>query len=222
VVYRTGERGEAARAASQAKILRAAARLFARKGYDATTMQDIVTDAGTSIGNVYFYFSNKEALLRSLVESSSNAMFDDAERHTRHLTNGPERVAAIIAFNTMTFLTTNRTMLGMLTSDSRLSVIRMLGDLAIQRWLPVLDDALPAWPPLERPAIAAAIWGVNRSIVEGIERGVIVMPTREAVAFMVRWTMRALGLTASRTERIVVSSLRFASRQLHTAQGNAR
>ena len=47
------------------------------------------------------------------------------------------------------------------------------------------------------------------------------MPTREAVAFMVRWTMRALGLTASRTERIVVSSLRFASRQLHTAQGNA-
>ena len=44
MVYRTTERGEAARAASQAKILRAAARLFARKGYDATTMQDIVTD----------------------------------------------------------------------------------------------------------------------------------------------------------------------------------
>jgi AcrR family transcriptional regulator len=221
MVYRTSERGEAARAASQTKILQAAAKLFARKGYDATTIQDIVTDAGTSIGNVYFYFSNKEALLWSLVESSSNAMFDDAERHTRHLTNGPERIAGIIAFNTMTFLTTNRKMLGMVTSDSRVTITRMLGDLAIQRWQPVLADALPDRPPLERSAIAAAIWGVNRSIVEGIERGVIEMPTRDAAAFMVRWTMRALGVSASRAERIVVSSLRFASRHLHTTKGNA-
>lgn len=218
MAYRTGERGEAARAASQAKILRAAERLFARKGYDATTMQDIVSDAGTSIGNAYFYFSNKEALLRSLVESSSNAMFDEAERLTAHLA-GPERIAAIIAFNTMSFLTTERRMLGMLTSDSRLTVIRMLGDLAIQRWQPVLSEALPEWPPLERPALAAAIWGVNRSIVEGIARGVIVMPTREAIAFMIRWTMRALGLSPSRTDRIVASSLRFASRQLQ--KGNS-
>lgn len=41
-------------------ILRAAARLFVKKGYEATTMQDIVRAANTSIGNVYFYFENKE------------------------------------------------------------------------------------------------------------------------------------------------------------------
>ena len=213
-MYRTTARGEAARAATQAKILRAAARLFATNGYDATTMQDIVAAAGTSIGNAYFYFENKEALLRSLVQSSSTAMLDEAVRHTQRLPDGPERIGAIIAFNTMTFLTTHRNMLRLLTADSRLGVVQGLGDLAVQHWVPLLARAFPDRPAHELPAIAAAIWGTNRSIVERVARGAITMSTRDAVAFMVAWTLRALGVPATRTERIVTASLRLASRHI--------
>lgn len=214
MAYRTTARAAANRAASKAKILRAAAKLFAARGYDATTMQDIVTAADSSVGNVYFYFGSKEALLRSLVESSSTAMFDAAERHTQHLANRVERVGAVVAFNTMNFLIAHRGMLHLLTDDSRLGVVQALGDFAVQRWQPILAAALPGRPPQELPAIAAAIWGVNRSLVERIGRGALLMDTRDAVAFMVRWTMRALGVSAPRTERIAAASWALASRHV--------
>jgi AcrR family transcriptional regulator len=45
-------------------LLESAAELFARQGYERTTMQQIVAHAGTSIGNCYFYYKDKETLLR--------------------------------------------------------------------------------------------------------------------------------------------------------------
>jgi len=221
MVYRTTERGKAVRAAAQARILRAAGKLFAGKGYDATTMQDIVKAANTSIGNAYFYFPNKEALMRALVESSSAAMFAAAEARTRHLPDGPERIGAIIAINTATFLTVRRDMVRMLTSDSRLGVIQTMGDIAAERWIPVLSAAFPARAPEELPLIASAIWGVNRSIVERISRDRLDIPPREAVAFMVRWSLRALDVAPSRLDRIVASSWRLASRHVREEVGES-
>src|SRR5688500_20157548 len=117
MVYRTTQRGAAVRAAMRGRLLRAAAKLFASQGYEATTMQDIVKEAHTSIGNAYFYFPNKEALMWALVESSSAAMFEASEARTRHLPDAPERIGAIIALNTATFLTARRDTVRMLATD---------------------------------------------------------------------------------------------------------
>lgn len=212
MVYRTTERGEAARSAAPVRLLRAAARLFTNKGYDATTMQDIVREADTSIGNAYFYFPNKEALMRTLVETSSAAMFDTAEARSRHLGTGPERIGAIVALNTTTFLVARRAMVRVLASDSRLGLIQAMGDIAVERWIPVLASACPDRPPAELSLIASAIWGANRAIVENIARERLAVSTRVAVAFMVRWSLRALGVEPARIDRIVASSWRLASR----------
>jgi AcrR family transcriptional regulator len=48
-------------------LLRAAARVFARKGLMATTISDIATAAHVSHGLVYHYFASKEELFRQLV-----------------------------------------------------------------------------------------------------------------------------------------------------------
>ncbi|MEZ7669956.1 TetR/AcrR family transcriptional regulator [Pauljensenia sp. 20925_1_34] len=45
----------------------AARQLFADKGYDMTTMQDIVTTSGMSKGAIYHHFSSKQEVLRSVV-----------------------------------------------------------------------------------------------------------------------------------------------------------
>src|ERR1044071_1083206 len=127
MVYRPTARTQDTRAASKTKILNAAAKLFATKGYEATTMQDIVKAARSSIGNVYFYFGDKETLLRSVVEASSNTMFDAAERHTAHIAGGAERVGAMIALNTTNFLVAHRNMLRMITADSRLAAVQAVG-----------------------------------------------------------------------------------------------
>ncbi len=50
-------------------ILGAAETLFARKGYNETSIEEIATLAEVSPGTVYFYFANKEDLLLSLVKT---------------------------------------------------------------------------------------------------------------------------------------------------------
>jgi AcrR family transcriptional regulator len=212
MAYRRTERGEAVRAAAQTRLLRAAGKLFMTKGYDATTMQDIVKEAGTSIGNAYFYFRNKEALMRALVESSFNTMFDAAEHRVRSVPEGAERVGALIAVNTTTFLTTRREMLRVLVEDSRADVIQRIGDISVERWMRILSKSFPAYPSHELPLIAAAIWGVNRSIVERIARNVLTLEVKEAVAFMVRWTLAALDVPSSKIDRIEASTRRLATR----------
>jgi AcrR family transcriptional regulator len=48
-------------------ILRAAHALFVEKGYDATTLNDIVRRSGGSLATLYDMFENKPGLLRALV-----------------------------------------------------------------------------------------------------------------------------------------------------------
>ena len=50
-------------------ILRAAARVFAAQGYAAGTTNRIAEAAGVSVGSLYEYFPNKDALLVALMEA---------------------------------------------------------------------------------------------------------------------------------------------------------
>jgi len=54
-------------------ILAAAARLFSRQGYDATTMQEIAALADVGIGTVYGYFPSKEEVLRTALAARREA-----------------------------------------------------------------------------------------------------------------------------------------------------
>lgn len=210
--YRTTERGEQMKAAMRTRILRAAGKLFAASGYEATTMQDIVTEARTSIGNVYFYFENKEALMRALLETAFVEMFDASEQRAAHLEDGAERVGTIIAVNATAFLTARSKLLDILTADSRLGVVQRLGDISVERWTRILGDAFPDRDAGELSLVAAAIWGVNRSVVERTARGAFTADPKDAVTFMVRWTLRALDVKPSRIDRIVASAWRLAAR----------
>jgi AcrR family transcriptional regulator len=55
-------------------IEEAALRLFIRQGYFGTSIRDIAREAGISIGNIYNYYPNKEALYVSLVRRYSARM----------------------------------------------------------------------------------------------------------------------------------------------------
>ena len=57
---------------NQEAIEDAALRLFTRQRYFGTSMRDIATEAGISIGNIYNYYPNKEALYVALVRRYSH------------------------------------------------------------------------------------------------------------------------------------------------------
>ena len=58
------------------KLLDAAMIVFARRGYYAARVDDIVKVARTSHGTFYLYFSNKEDLLRALVAEAGEVVSD--------------------------------------------------------------------------------------------------------------------------------------------------
>ncbi len=50
-----------------AEIVASARRPFQSQGYDATSMQDVMTDLGVAKGTIYHYFRSKDALLDAVV-----------------------------------------------------------------------------------------------------------------------------------------------------------
>ena len=53
------------------QILAAAMSCFARQGYHATSMDDVVRESGLSVGAIYTYFSSKEDLFLALCDTRS-------------------------------------------------------------------------------------------------------------------------------------------------------
>jgi AcrR family transcriptional regulator len=48
---------------TQTRILKAARKLFARRGYDGTTTRDLAQEAGVAEGTIFRHFENKKAIL---------------------------------------------------------------------------------------------------------------------------------------------------------------
>jgi TetR/AcrR family transcriptional regulator len=73
------ERGIKNNSASEARqqILAAALALFARKGYAATSVREIVDAAGITAPSLYYYFGNKEGLYLELMQTHCT-MIDEA------------------------------------------------------------------------------------------------------------------------------------------------
>ncbi len=59
---------EAHLAARRQQILEAARVCFTRNGFHATSMQEVIAEAGLSVGAVYRYFKSKEDLARAIAE----------------------------------------------------------------------------------------------------------------------------------------------------------
>jgi AcrR family transcriptional regulator len=51
------------------RIIHAARLCFARKGYDLTTIEDVVVESGVSKGGIYYWFSNKHIIFLYLLDS---------------------------------------------------------------------------------------------------------------------------------------------------------
>ena len=65
------------------QILDAAQRCFKIHGFHRTTLRDIAREFGMSVGHIYNYFSNKEAIIEALVETQTQRFIDmlDADKY---------------------------------------------------------------------------------------------------------------------------------------------
>ncbi|MGP8122167.1 MAG: TetR/AcrR family transcriptional regulator, partial [Xanthobacteraceae bacterium] len=61
---------------SRDSILEAAAKLFRRQGYSATTLRQIASTAEIKAGSIYYYFDSKEAILDEVLHRGLLRVFE--------------------------------------------------------------------------------------------------------------------------------------------------
>ena len=78
------------------KIFETSMKLFAEKGYDATSIEEITATVGVAKGTLYYHFSSKEEIFNFLVEEGVKLLQNSIEIKTAKLDNYIDKIKAII------------------------------------------------------------------------------------------------------------------------------
>lgn len=86
------------RAQTRARLLEAAARVYARRGFDGATVDEVAADAGMTKGAVYDHFGSKDSLLMALLKEHLGAqiaeqvtLFDPSKEASERPRAGADR-----------------------------------------------------------------------------------------------------------------------------------
>lgn len=82
---------------SRGKLVRAATRRFAARGYSATSVDDVCRDAGVVKSAVYWHFESKEGLLAAVLEETANAWIRGVVDSVFQTGDPRERLARAVA-----------------------------------------------------------------------------------------------------------------------------
>jgi len=77
-------------------IFETAMKLFAEKGYDGTSVQDITDLAGVAKGTLYYHFSSKEEIFEFLVDEGMKLLENSIEIKIANLDNSLDKLRAIV------------------------------------------------------------------------------------------------------------------------------
>ena len=78
------------------KIFEASMRLFAEKGYEATSIEEITATVGVAKGTLYYHFASKEEIFNFLAIEGMNLIKNSIEIKTSKLDNAGDKIKAII------------------------------------------------------------------------------------------------------------------------------
>ena len=79
------------------ELIRIAYQMFVSKGYEHTSVDDIIREAGIAKGTCYYYFKSKEQMLEEVIEMMLQAEAEKAKAVLRAELSVPEKIVGIIA-----------------------------------------------------------------------------------------------------------------------------
>jgi len=78
------------------KIFEASMKLFAEKGYDATSIEEITDTVGVAKGTLYYHFSSKEEIYNFLIEEGMKLLQNSIEIKISKVPNYIDKLKAIV------------------------------------------------------------------------------------------------------------------------------
>jgi AcrR family transcriptional regulator len=146
-------------------LLAHAARVFAGRGYDRTSMRDLAAASGMSLAGIYYYVRGKEDLLYHIQERCFTQVLDGAEATLAAAVDPEERLAAFIKHH-VAFFAAHMPEMKVLSheaqalSGERLRKINLIKRRYVNLLERLLRDAAPERPALERSAATYALFGM--------------------------------------------------------------
>lgn len=179
--------------ASRNSLMLAALRQFLTKGYTKTTMQEVVREAQTSIGNAYFYFRNKEDLLVRVVERMVATRTRSVDPILEDLPRGPGRLAV------NTYCWVLPPLDGAIVAPKAAqagdsALLDALVAAGIERSRQLLAENLPRIDE-SRAVFAAHAWaGAEMKLVRARLNGTVQGSADQLAREIARWHLAAMGL----------------------------
>ena len=78
------------------KIFETSMKLFAEKGYDATSIEEITASVGVAKGTLYYHFTSKEEIFNFLIEEGVKLLKNSIEIKTENLENSLDKIKAVV------------------------------------------------------------------------------------------------------------------------------
>ena len=78
------------------KIFETSMKLFAEKGYEATSIEEITATVGVAKGTLYYHFSSKEEIFNFLVEEGIKLLQNSIDIKTAKRSNYIDKIKAIV------------------------------------------------------------------------------------------------------------------------------
>lgn len=164
----TPGRRELSRLRNREALISAAAEIFLSKGYEATTVRDIVAATNLALGTFYNYFADKQALLRVIIGEHVGRVALSVREFRRKATNQDEFVRfsyeayfrGLVA-DPVSFALASRPEASIATltevplcQEALRQLIEDIDDAKARGWLPAADSEY----------IAAALLGVGHEV----------------------------------------------------------
>ncbi|MFD1214518.1 TetR/AcrR family transcriptional regulator [Arthrobacter sp. GCM10027362] len=165
-----------AKASRRSALLSAAARLFAERGFNGVSIEDLGAAAGVSGPAVYRHFSSKQAMLAALLTGVSQDLLDGGRAVVGN-SSGPEAaLRGLIEFH-VDFALSNPDVIRVHDRDlDSLSAeesehVRSLQRSYVRVWVDVLAQLLPRDDPARLRMRAHAAFGLINSTPHSARRG---------------------------------------------------
>jgi AcrR family transcriptional regulator len=171
------------------RILAAAKRVFAKRGFHATTMADVAKAARLSYGLLYWYYDSKDALFHALMDSEELALREHIEAAVAEMQSGADSEEAFRTSvrATFEFFESDRDVVKLLFRDSF-----VLGE-NFDRHLASIYEGF--------------IGDIERTIAAGQAAGLVIEAPPRMIAFSVAALISQLALRRLATDDGVPASV---------------
>jgi AcrR family transcriptional regulator len=170
-------------------------------------MRQIADSAGTSIGNLYFYFASKDELLGTLFRETRLTIWGWVDDVSKRFPPGPLRIAIALCANFLRLSQSDSDLMRIyILRGASHTLTRQVVSEHEAHWRQLWTENFPDYPRDQVDLAVCSTMGASRRAIDETIWGTLPGDPMNTALFLVRWTLRAAGVSDAEIENAVGSA----------------